>query len=795
MRCLLSLWISISAGIAYGQAGSGGYFVNTIAGSSWVGDGGPAIAAILFQAEGVAVDVNVNIYVADAADNRVRQIRPDGTIRTIAGTGTRGFSGDGGPATAAQLNAPYGLACDSLGDLYIADLGNGRVRRVAPDGTIQTIAMLNAPRNLALDNSGNLYVSDFNAHRVYRLGADGKPAAIAGSGVQGYAGDGGAAATAQLAFPAGLAFDAQGSLYIGDTGNRVIRKVTGGVISTFSRATGPTGLAFDASANLWAADPLGGQLLIIPPSGAPTALAIAAREVAIANGSFYAAVGAALWRIANSGSASVVAGEGNPAHGDYGPAISARLNHPSGVAMDSSGSIYIADRDNHRVRRVAPDGTITTIAGMGVAGNAGDGGLATSAQLNSPNSVAVDSAGNLYIADTGNSRVRVVTPDGHIRAATLLGLVSPVYAIPDNHESIYISDAAQGKILKAGPNGVPATVLQGLKAPHGLAFDAQGGLYFTEAGAARVRRLAADGSLTDVAPGVWNTPRGIGIDATGRIYVADAGLQQVLRIEASGQATPVAGTGVAGLSGDGGPAATAQLSYPWDVAVTPNGAIAIADLDNSRIRELAIPPQPTVSVSTLADAVNAASLLPGPVAPGELVLVRNTGLTAAQAAATQVTFGSSQAQIVSADSNGILVIAPQSIAGASGTEVDVMYNGSPVAAIPEVVADVSPALFADASGQAAATNQDGTANSSANPAARGSVVSLFGTSLGTSGFPVMVTIAGYSADVLYAGPASYPGLFQINARVPTGYIGPGDLSVMVSVGASSSQAGVMIWVE
>ncbi|MBV8845049.1 MAG: hypothetical protein JO307_19760, partial [Bryobacterales bacterium] len=326
MRCLLSLWISISAGIAYGQAGSGGYFVNTIAGSSWVGDGGPAIAAILFQAEGVAVDVNVNIYVADAADNRVRQIRPDGTIRTIAGTGTRGFSGDGGPATAAQLNAPYGLACDSLGDLYIADLGNGRVRRVAPDGTIQTIAMLNAPRNLALDNSGNLFISDFNAHRVYRLGADGKPAAIAGSGVQGYAGDGGAAATAQLAFPAGLAFDAQGSLYIGDTGNRVIRKVTGGVISTFSRATGPTGLAFDASANLWAADPLGGQLFIITPSGAPTTLAIAARDVAIANGSFYAAVGSALWRIAGSGSASVVAGEGNPAHGDYGPAISARLN-------------------------------------------------------------------------------------------------------------------------------------------------------------------------------------------------------------------------------------------------------------------------------------------------------------------------------------------------------------------------------------------------------------------------------------------------------------------------------------
>ena len=147
------------------------YTVATMAGSDWVGDNGLATQALLFQAEGLATDAAGNLYIAEAQGHRVRQVSPSGVIRTIAGTGQAGFSGDGGPAAAAQLNAPYGLVCDNRGNLYIADLGNARVRRVARDGTIATVAStpLISPRNLAIDLGGNLYISDFDGQRVYRI--------------------------------------------------------------------------------------------------------------------------------------------------------------------------------------------------------------------------------------------------------------------------------------------------------------------------------------------------------------------------------------------------------------------------------------------------------------------------------------------------------------------------------------------------------------------------------------------------------------------------------------------------
>jgi uncharacterized protein (TIGR03437 family) len=167
-----------------------------------------------------------------------------------------------------------------------------------------------------------------------------------------------------------------------------------------------------------------------------------------------------------------------------------------------------------------------------------------------------------------------------------------------------------------------------------------------------------------------------------------------------------------------------------------------------------------------------------------------------QIADTQVTFGSSQAQIISGDSSGILVLTPPSIAGAGNTEIDVSYKGSPVAAIQETVTDAAPALFADTSGQASATNQDGTVNSATNPASHGSIVSIYGAGFGLSPSQVIMTIAGYTADVSYAGPvAGYPGLFQVNARVPSGYLGAGNLNVVLTVGQASTQPGVTLWIS
>ena len=223
------------------------YTINTIAGSDWVGDNGAATAAILLQADGIAADAAGNTYIADAANHRIRKVSRAGTITTIAGTGVPGFSGDGGPAAAAQLNSPYGLAFDGFGNLYIADLGNARVRRIGVDGNIATVAgggavsagginegsaatsvFLSSPRNVAWDGGTSLYISDFTGQRVYRLASGGSLTTVAGTGIAGFSGDGGLSYNAQVAYPAGLAVDRQGSVYIADSANHVIRKIAGG---------------------------------------------------------------------------------------------------------------------------------------------------------------------------------------------------------------------------------------------------------------------------------------------------------------------------------------------------------------------------------------------------------------------------------------------------------------------------------------------------------------------------------------------------------------------------------------
>ncbi len=826
MRLKLGLFC-LSAPVLFGASalfGAGSYTINTIAGSGWVGDGGPAIGAILLQSEGVAADNARNLYIADASDHRVRRVSKSGIIQTVAGTGVFGFSGDGGPATQAQLNSPYGLALDVQGNLYIADLGNARIRRVALDGTIKTVAgggtlaaggandgtlatsvALSAPRNLAFDGNGNLYISDFNGERVYVLAPTGSLTTFAGTGAVGSAGDNGAATQAQLNHPAGLAFDSQGSLYIADSGNHLVRRVKQGAITSYARASTPAGLAFDGLGSLYIADIAAADIIVISPSGSASTLPVPAVDVSFSVGAgVYASVGTEVLLIGTGYSVAAVAGAGNLASGDGGPATNARLNHPSGAAVDSSGNVYIADRDNNRIRSVHPDGTIVTIAGNGFAGNSGDGGPALQAELNSPSSVSIDSSGNLYIADTGNSRIRKITPGGIISSAVSTGLLAPVYALADSTGTLYISDQAAGKILTAGSNGIPATLLSGLSSPQELALDGQGNLYFAEAGAARVSQRSPSGAVTQIGSG-WNIPRGVAVDPSGNIFVADPGLEQIFEITNGGALAAIAGTGSAGFSGDGGAATAAQLDFPWSLALGENGELIFADLENNRIRSLTPPAQPPASITTTPPTtpaaanvtiLNAASLAPGPIAAGMLVLIGGTGITAAQLGETTIAFSSNPARVISANASGILVVAPTIIAGSGSVTIQIVYQDNVIASVPVAVADATPALFADSSGQAAANNPDGSLNSKSNPAARGSIVSLYGTGLGISGDPVSVTLANFTAQVLYAGPsAEYPGLFQINVQVPAGYLPTGDLAVVVTVGSSPSQSGVSIWVN
>ena len=794
-------------------AQTGSYQIATIAGSNWVGDNGAATSALLFQAEGIAVDLSGNIYLSDAGDHRVRKVSAAGAITTYAGTGVAGFSGDGGPASTAQLNAPYGLALDGLGNLYIADLGNARVRCVALDGTITTVAgggllpagganegsaatavALSAPRNLAWDGHGSFYISDFTGQRVFRMAPDGSLTTVAGTGRAGSSGNGGPAVEAQVSYPAALAVDHTGALYIADTQNHAIRKIANGLISSFAPAVTPTGLAFDNFGTLYIADSGAGEIIVMPLNGPTAVYAFTAQDVACASdSSLYAVSTTIASRVSFYGPSITVAGGGSLAHGDGGPAPLALLNHPTGVSVDTLGSVYLADRDNHRIRKIGSDGIISTIAGAGSPGDAGDGGLATDALLNSPESATPDTFGNVYIADTGNHRVRMVTPGGVILPVNAAGLISPVYTLADSTGNVYIADEGAGSVVQLSAAGITSTIAQGLASPRGLTLDANGNLYVTESASGHVDRLGANGSFTRIGEGAWTTPLGIAAGSSGDLFVADAGLERILHVDSSGNVSAIAGDGSAAFSGDGGAALSAALNSPWDVAVDSHGAVYIADLLNNRIRQLT--PAAAAPLIVLGSAVNSASLQPGPIAPGMLIDLLGTGLAPAAAASTQVLIDLINAPILSITSAAVLVQAPEQLAGSSA-QVEIIASGNVVAQFSVDVTAAAPALFADASGQALANNQDGTINAIANPAPRGSVVAFYGTGQGVADLPVSAAIGGYAADVLYSGPVvNYPGLWQINVRIPAGYIAPGDLGAIITIGGATTQPGVLIAVN
>ena len=764
-----------------------GYLISTVAGSGWIGDNGPATQAILRQPGGVAADGNGNIFITETGGHRVRRVDRSGAITTLAGTGVAGFSGDGGPAAQAQLASPYGVTADIMGNIYIADLGNARVRRVGVDGNITTVAggglldpspanegkpgasmRLRAPRNLLADDRLNLYVSDFAGHRVFQLSADGLLTTLAGSGAPGYLGDGGPAAAAQLDFPAGLAMGFDGSLYIADSANHAVRRISKGVITTFAWAGTPVGLALDVLAALYVADIEAGAVLRFPLSGVLPPLNIPASDIARARDlSMYFAESAAgiVQHIPLFGSTALSAGGADPARGDGGAATVALLNHPSGVAADASGNLYIADRDNHRVRRVASDGTITTIA--------------PTVAWSAPSGVSVDAVGNVYVVDTVLKQVTRVAPAGTTQLIAQNLLTAPVTAVADLLGNIYIADSGAGNIRMVDTAGAVSILLGNLAGPHGLALDGMGYLYFTEQDAARVQRLdLVSGTLTQLGAGAWNIPRGIAVDAAGEVFVSDTGRHQIVRVDAGGEVTVIGGTGVPGFSGDGGAAEGAQLNFPWDVAIGPGGVLYVADPENGRVRLLTpqTTPPPAVPISVL----NGAALAPGPIAPGMLLVIRGTGIPAADAADTVILINSILVPILAMDDTQIQVQAPSTLVTPDDAQIVIVHQGSIAAMIEVPTAAAAPALF--------------PIDPQAVKAAPGAIVTLYGTGLGLGDLPATATIGGLDAGVVSLDPSpGYTGLFRINLSVPAA-APPGIAAVVVTVGGASSQAGLSLTV-
>ena len=782
------------------------YIVQTVAGNDFAGVGASALTAIFSQAEGIAVDNAGVVYVADADANTVRKITMDGKLQTVAGTGVAGFAGEGGPANQALLSHPYGVAVDAQGNVYIADLGNARVRKISTDGAIRTVAgggtiapggsgdggpaisaQLLQPRNVAVDLDGTLYISDFGANRVYRVTPDGILTTIAGAGIAGFSGDGGSAQLARLKSPAGLAHDSSGALYIADSGNNRIRKVYQSVITTVYNVTGPTGVAVSPTGALYVAASgyLGTQFKAI--GGIPSA-----RDAAFDRaGNIYATTGQYIRKVTSDGRVSTIAGSGAAPYfgGDNGPATAARLHAPSGIAVDDGGNWYIADTANNRIRKIAPTGIITTIAGTGDAGSKGDNGPAIAAQLNGPRSVAVDSQHNLYIADTGNNSIRKITPGGVILTVAGLQLNDPEYVALDSAGFLYVADASNNRVLKMTASGVVSTLTQ-VPQPSAIATDRIGDVYVTAAKS--VSKITPAGVLTTVLDGL-NSPRGLTITDAGDLIVADTGVNVVRRLSASGVLSTIAGTGVAGFSGDGQAASTAQLNAPDDLVADLTGTIWVADSGSNRIRTLT----PSVISDAVAGAtmVNAATMTTGPIAPGEIITVFGAGFDPNQ---TQLLFDGKPATIFYAGPGQINALAPADLAPNSITDIGIMVNGAQVAGVSSQVVNAAPGIFTtgNGTGQAAAVNEDGTINSESNPAARGSIVSLYATGQGQAVSTVNLKVGAYTAELLYAGPApGFPGLMQINARVPGGFLPPGVQPVVLSTGSVASQDGVTIAVR
>jgi DNA-binding beta-propeller fold protein YncE len=613
------LWLSIPPALLAQT-----YAVSTLSGefsdlSGYSGDGGPATEARLNSPRGLAIGADGTLYIFDSGNVRVRAVDPAGRIRTVAGNGEDGFSGDGSPATQAKLSRGA-IAIDSKGNLYVA--GGNRIRRITPDGLIQTFAGTGArgydgdngpalkatftgPLAMIIAEDDTVYFISEDRHgalkpypssdmdtmnfAIRKIDANGTVARVATiPGGHSYCSE------QPQAAPGGLARDGSGTFFVPYSGRQQVIKVDGSGVATVFAGHGygrsdlganehwafpcppsdlfhPEAVALDGAGNLLVAtmnqvrrvDVKHRITTVLGSDGAnslqtslssPGAVAVDRAGVIYVSDTLHDRV----LRLDARGMLSVVAGLSDPpAEQQGGSAKWARYRLPGAIAVGPSGDVFIADGGMNRICHITPDGRFFRVAGTGTRNTfefsphggglrppstfSGDGGPAIKAELAWPEGIAVDARGNLFIADTWNNRIRKVTPDGIIHTI-----------------------AGTGEFGSSGDGG-PATLAQ-LRTPTALALDARGNLYIADTGNNRIRKLTVDNKISTVAGTIGlNAPRGIALNGNGALYVADTGDRRVQRLEKSGALRTIASTG-----------GSEELASPNSLAIDARGNIILS---------------------------------------------------------------------------------------------------------------------------------------------------------------------------------------------------------------------------
>ncbi|MES2536344.1 MAG: NHL repeat-containing protein [Pseudomonadota bacterium] len=605
-------------------------------------------AARFYGPNAVATDASGNLYVADSYNHTIRKVViATGVVTTLAGTAGSSGSADGNGAL-ARFQEPSGIAADAFGNLYVADKGNHTIRQIViATAAVTTLAgtagssgstdatgaaaLFQRPRGVAADAAGNLYVTDTDNFTIRKIViATGAVTTLAGT-AGGFGSTNGIGAAARFAYPDGIAVDA-GNLYVAETGNQTIRKIVIAtrVVSTFAGTTGvfgdadgiggaanfrnPGGLAADASGNLYVADTLSHTI----------------RKIVI-----------------TTAEVTTLAGTGNMSGSADGTGAAARFSYPGGVAADASGNVYVADTFNYTIRKmVAGTGAVSTLAGLTSRLGSIDG-TGAAAVFQGPNGITADGAGNLYVADFNNHTIRKITPDGVV--STLAGTAGssgtadgtgaaarfmlPVGVMTDGSGNLYVADTYNSLIRKiviaTGEVSTITDFTAQLLFPHGIVADGAGKLFVADTANNTIRQIVIATGVVSTLAGTaggfgsadgtgaaaqFSGPRGITLDGSGDLYVADANNNTIRKIViATGEVSTPLGTAGSPGSTDGIGVA-ARFQYPSGITTDAAGNLYIADMGNHTIRQIAIA---TGVVTTIAGVAGQQGILLGAL-PGSL---------------------------------------------------------------------------------------------------------------------------------------------------------------------------------